>query len=190
MSEFDSMYAPGGTGSGVGSGVTYTAGYRAFLEGFMEKHAIRSVLDVGCGDWQFSKLVNWGERFYVGQDEVQMLVDRLNEDHSGLLRRFVTEIPDSTFDLCICKDVMIHLPSAEVIALLGRLAHHRHLLIVNDIPTSFVQDLFATPNVDVARGYYRPLDITAPPFNVKAEIVYRFPQLNHETKVVYHRGPA
>jgi SAM-dependent methyltransferase len=185
------MYLPGGTGSGVGSGVTYTAGYRAFLEGFMEKHAIRSVLDVGCGDWQFSRLINWGDRLYVGLDEVQSLIDWLNVGYGTSIRGyFTTKIPSMTFDLCIVKDVMIHLPNAEVIALLGRLAHHKHLLIVNDIPTSFVQDFFTTLNVDVARGHYRPLDITHAPFNVKAEIVYRFPQLNHETKVVHHRGPA
>jgi SAM-dependent methyltransferase len=179
MSIFDSMYLPGGTGSGVGSGIAYTAGYRAFLEGFMYDHCIGSVLDVGCGDWQFSKLVNWGDRLYVGQDEVEGLIDRLTVVHGKLTRQFRTTLPDVSFDLVICKDVMIHLPNEEVEALLDKLLHHKHLLIVNDYAPP--------PNVDCERGHYRPLDITAFPFNLEAKVVYEFPQLNRETKVVHHR---
>ncbi len=179
MSIFDAMYAPGGTGSGVGSGVAYTAGYRAFLERFMREHDIRSVLDVGCGDWQFSRLVDWGDRLYVGVDECGPLIDRLNAEHGARQRYFLWYPPKTPFDLVIVKDVMIHLPNAEVLALIGKLQRqrHKHLLLVNDI---------ATPNVDIERGHYRALDITAPPFGVKAEIVYTFPRLNNETKVVHH----
>lgn len=180
MSEFDSWYGPEGTGSGIGSSPAYTAGYRAFLERFMQEHDIRTVLDVGCGDWQFSRLVQWGDRFYVGQDVVHALVDQLNSDHGGPLRRFVTELPDEPFDLVICKDVMIHLPNAEVMELLERLSHHKHLLLVND---------FSEARVDCERGHYRALDVTGPPFNLGADLVYTFPQLNNETKVVHHRWP-
>ncbi len=181
MSVFDSMYQPGGTGSGIGSSPSYTEGYRAFLEAFMRDHAIESVLDLGCGDWQFSQLVDWGSRWYVGVDEVASLVKRLEKEHGSPFRHFVTKPTIRTFDLVICKDVMIHLPNAEVVKLLAKLARHKHLLLVNDIAP--------LPNADCLRGHYRPLDVTAEPFNLKAEIVYRFPQLNRETKVVHHRGP-
>lgn len=175
------MYAPGGTGSGVGSGVAYTAGYRAFLERFMREHDIRRVLDVGCGDWQFSRLVDWGDRTYLGVDEVIPLVNRLNEEHGLFGRRaFGTYIPKIQFDLAICKDVMIHLPNAEVSALLAELRRHRHVLLVNDT---------APVNVDCQRGHYRALDVNAPPFNAGATLVYTFPRLNHETKVVHHLEP-
>jgi hypothetical protein len=41
-------------GSGHGSRVKNTVEYRALLESFLREHRIRSVVDVGCGDWQFS----------------------------------------------------------------------------------------------------------------------------------------
>lgn len=179
MSEFDSWYSPSGLGSGLGSTPAYTAGYRAFLEQFMRTHDIRSVLDVGCGDWQFSKLVDWGDREYVGVDEVKTLVERLNAEHGGPRRKFVTKLPARTFNLAICKDVMIHLPNGEVSKLLTKLERHGHLLLVNDFAPA--------PNTDCERGGYRALNITAEPFSLNAELVYTFPRLNNETKVVHHR---
>ena len=44
-------------GSGGGSTIANTVAYRAMLEGFLRDKKISSVLDVGCGDWQFSKVV-------------------------------------------------------------------------------------------------------------------------------------
>lgn len=182
MSEFDGWYEPGGTGSGIGSTEAYTRGYRAFLEVFMREHRIQTVLDVGCGDWQFSRLVDWGERLYVGQEVVPALVARLNAEHGGPRRRFVSKLPEFLiFDLVICKDVMIHLPNAEVVELLAKLEGHTHLLLANDYAPA--------PNADCERGHYRALDVTAPPFSLAAEVVYTFPTLNLETKVVHHRGP-
>ncbi|HAQ05822.1 TPA: SAM-dependent methyltransferase, partial [Candidatus Azambacteria bacterium] len=41
-------------GSGSGSLVENTVSYRNFLETFISDNEIKTVLDFGCGDWQFS----------------------------------------------------------------------------------------------------------------------------------------
>jgi hypothetical protein len=172
----------GDEGSGAGSQLEYTKGYRAFLERFMADHGIESVLDIGCGDWQFSRLVDWGSRSYLGVDVVPHLIERLRAQHGGPLRRFEcinseTWEPPDDVDLVICKDVLQHLPSDYVLSLLRRL-RAKHVLLTNDLPPNGV-------NGDCERGGYRPLDLSRGPFNLSGSIVYRFPKGSWE-KVTFH----
>ena len=182
MSAFDSWYAAGGTGSGDGSGVGYTSAYRAFLERFMGERGVRSVLDVGCGDWQFSSLVNWGEREYVGTELVQPLVDRLRLEHGSALRRFqcvdLRRQMADRYDLAIVKDVAIHLPNADVIRLADNLSPCCDVLYVYDHADGTAED--------IAVGQYRALDLRAEPFKLHGDIVYRFPKIHNAHKVVLH----
>jgi len=46
-------------GTGFGSLPWTTESYRRLLQDFLACRAIRSVVDVGCGDWQFSRLIDW-----------------------------------------------------------------------------------------------------------------------------------
>ena len=73
---------------------------------------ISRIVDFGCGDWQSSKLIDWGGATYLGIDVVSDLIDR-NE------KCFTTEKvsfknSDSLLgekgDLLIVKDVLQHLP--------------------------------------------------------------------------------
>lgn len=174
MSAFDSWYAPGGTGSGVGSHPAYCEGYVRFLENFMRRHNIRRVLDWGCGDWQFSKHVAWGDVLYVGVDVVPGLVARLDAEYATKMRAFV--LPDnlivdltmSVTDLIICKDVFMHLPDADVQKLLTRFARAPHALITNNRQTHGA-------NTDGELGGYRALDLRLPPFSIAGREVYTFP---------------
>jgi len=42
-----------------------TGPYRTSLEDFIRANGVRSVLDYGCGDWQFSRLIDWQQAFYT-----------------------------------------------------------------------------------------------------------------------------
>src|SRR5438045_1098621 len=55
-------------GSGAGSREELTRDYRAMLQQFLGSNAVTSVVDVGCGDWQFSRHMNWGGIDYTGTD--------------------------------------------------------------------------------------------------------------------------
>src|SRR5258708_3166902 len=57
-----------GGGSGSGSTPSVTAPYRDFLTSFLRENNIRSVVDLGCGDWQFSRLIDWSGIDYLGVD--------------------------------------------------------------------------------------------------------------------------
>jgi hypothetical protein len=60
--------------SGTGSTLQATVVYRAFLQQFMKDNGIKSVVDAGCGDWEFSSAIDWRGIDYRGFDIVASLV--------------------------------------------------------------------------------------------------------------------
>ena len=104
-----------------------------------------SVLDLGCGDWQFSKLIPWDyyNISYLGLDVFPFIIEKKTatfgtERCQFKVIRKPSEIFDlGNFDLVICKDVLQHLPNSvaneyfEAFVAVGR-----HALIINDAFTS------------------------------------------------------
>jgi len=45
-------------GSGIGSHAVNTQGYVRFLQRFIRANGVKSVVDFGCGDWQFSRAID------------------------------------------------------------------------------------------------------------------------------------
>ena len=111
---FEQIYATSewGSGSGEGSAPIHTRGYARFLRRFLRTRRIRSVVDLGCGDWQFSRLIDWTGIEYRGYDIVPDVVERNDRMFSAPNVRFQhfsknwSELPDS--DLLIVKDVVQH----------------------------------------------------------------------------------
>ena len=60
--------------SGTGSTAQSTLLYRTFLQQFLKDNKIRSVVDAGCGDWEFSSLLDWTGIDYKGYDIVDAVV--------------------------------------------------------------------------------------------------------------------
>src|ERR1700739_4822404 len=74
---FDENYRAGWD-SGFGSLVASTATYRYIIESFIRLNNVHSVLDLGCGDWQFSKLIPWDnyDISYLGLDVSHVIIER------------------------------------------------------------------------------------------------------------------
>lgn len=77
-SSFQNIYDKGewGHGSGPGSSPGRTIEYRAFLSRFIAENGVRDVTDLGCGDWQFSRFMDWSDLDYTGFDVVPTIVER------------------------------------------------------------------------------------------------------------------
>ena len=72
-----------GPGSGVGSAPDKTVEYRAFVQQFMARNRVRSVVDLGCGEWQFSRLIDWSGVRYLGVDVVPAMIEKNQRDFGG-----------------------------------------------------------------------------------------------------------
>lgn len=166
---FDHNYATDiwGIGSGPGSTEAYTVKYRSFLQNYLSKNNIKSVVDIGCGDWQFSKLLDWSGIKYIGCDVSRTIIHENKKKFEGVefmvLDASEEDIP--TADLAIVKDVLQHLSFERVHVILNKLQQFDHVLITQDINGH---------NNDCVDGDYRALDIALPPFNIKCELVFHF----------------
>src|SRR5207244_903609 len=84
--------------------------YIQFLEIFLQCNNIRSVIDLGCGDWSFSRFIQWGNIQYLGIDMIQPVITKnLNEFAARNIRflhadALAIDLPKA--DLLLCKDVL------------------------------------------------------------------------------------
>ena len=167
--------------SGGGSTLQSTEQYRKFLQNFLLTHQITSVVDLGCGDWEFSKSMNWTNINYLGIEVVKSLVEKNQTKYGSLTINFVhmsdsSDLPSS--DLLIIKDVLQHLSNQDIFTILGQFPKYKYVLITNDID----QKTLTSTNPDIPSGEYRVLDLTKHPFLLKASKVLTYKTVQNRSK--------
>ena len=153
--------------SGSGSTLQSTTLYRQFLAEFMKRENVKSVVDAGCGDWEFSQAIDWTGIDYRGYDIVESIVQTNKQKFEKPNIRFFTgdivevELPPA--DLLIAKHVLQHLSNADIAKFFEQLPKYRHALLVNGVEP----DTLSSTNPDLGVDDYRPLDPTKPPFELR-----------------------
>ena len=150
--------------SGTGSTLEITREYRAFIEDFIKKNSVRSVVDAGSGDWGFSSAIDWGGASYLGVDIASNVIESVRRKHETERIKFqvgdVTEdLPPA--DLLISKDVLQHISNDLV-----------HKFIRNNLKKGKYKWAILTndrggKNGDTENGGYRAINLAAPPFDVR-----------------------
>lgn len=162
-------------GSGPGSMPSNTIEYRAFIERFVETNNVKSITDFGCGDWQFSKHIDFSLVQYTGFDVVENVIreNRRRFSNTNLnfnLLRDINELPGG--DLLIAKEVLQHLPNNDIIEYISHFRKkYKFCLFTN------AAEPIQSANQDITRGGFRPLQLDLAPFNVPgAKIFTYYPQ--------------
>ena len=160
-------------GSGGGSKIENVREYVDVLQKYIDKPEIKTVIDLGCGDWQFSKFLDLSSVLYLGVDVVDSVIDSNIDLYSAsnidfISRDIITyELPQ--VDLIICKDVLQHLSNRDVISVLIKIIKSsKFALITNDFNSE------STSNIDIENGDYRYLDLTLSPFFLDVVTVLEF----------------
>ena len=162
-----------GYGSGSGSNENLCKGYVQFLQQFFQRNNIKSIVDIGCGDWQFSKNINFDGILYKGYDVASFVVNRNLAKYKKSNIDFIHYNGDFSVlpkaDLAICKDVLQHLPNHNIRQFIDNLSKYKYVLIANDIGlvgenNDILLDVYA----------YRSLDLRSEPFNLPLEVVFEF----------------
>lgn len=186
---FEEIYARNewGHGSGEGSLIAHTEAYIQFINQFLGERSIESVVDMGCGDWQFSKYISWGSAKYVGFDVVKSVIERNCQAYSTDTITFShysgnpSDLPGA--DLLIVKDVLQHLSDEEVLRFIPFLRNFRYALLTN-----CVDPKGPTVNRDIQTGGCRYLDLRLPPFNLEARQVFEFSKTTNPLTLLF-RAP-
>lgn len=165
-------------GSGSGSSPANTRQYRAFLARYMAAHGVRSVLDLGCGDWQSSRLIDWTGIDYLGVDVVPGIAEANTVRFGRPGVRFMCadvlngwELPPA--DLVLCKDLLQHWPDAAAYELIESRLGGRRALLTYDYGHG----------ADIEPGGYRPLDLEREPFAWPVREMLRYESVSHDGKV-------
>lgn len=147
--------------SGVGSRLDKTAELRRALPKLLDQHDCRSLLDVGCGDFNWLREVDLGDVRYLGVD-ISTIAIQGNAKYAGEQRHFevldaVETVPPQS-DLVLCRDVLYHLSLADARSLLRNLVASRSklFLLTTHSPT--------TRNHDIATGSFAFQNLRLEPF--------------------------
>jgi len=152
--------------SGDGSTAENTKLYRFFLQDFLNAKQIKTVVDFGCGDWEFSQLIDWTDINYIGIDVVKSVIDqnqaRFGSDNISFIHADALSLDLPPADLLLCKDVLQHLPFSMIHEFLVQTPKFKHCLITNCVDAHSL----TCNNINIPEGHYRMLDLTKRPFHV------------------------
>ena len=170
-----------GNGSGSGSNVSKdTLKYIQILESIINnsEYNIKTICDIGCGDWEFSQFINFGDKDYLGIDCVKYLIkinqDKYEKENIRFEHKIVNDdyIPKG-FDLIIIKDVIQHWKDEDILKYLNEiLINNKFIFCTNGY--KFMRD--KTKNDlkkrDINNKYrYHPVDIDKYPLSEFKEYV-------------------
>jgi hypothetical protein len=171
---FNSVYRDNKPGApGADSTNKNTVAYREFLQKFLIDHEIKTVLDVGCGDWNFSRLLDWSGIKYVGIDVSDLALERAEEFSSDNIKFYELDaiscdLPDA--DLVILKDVIQYWSNNEILEFLPKLKKFKKVLVVG----SMLENDALMINHETTFGEYHDIDLSQPPFALSGSNVFFF----------------
>lgn len=171
--------------SGSGSTTANTAAYSSFLKEFIKVNQIKSVVDAGCGDWTFSKDIEWGDVTYLGVDVVKSVIDediaKYTSDNIHFAHIDMLQDDMPVADLLVCKDVLMHLSNEDILSFLKKTRQYKHCLFINNLDSNDS----SCENHEIARGGFRPLDLTKAPFDLGGIRIFTYFTDHAVKQVVY-----
>lgn len=157
------LWSSGETLSGSGSTVEWSGSLRKSLPQLLAEVEAKSLMDAGCGDFNWMKTVDLNTVNYIGVDVVEPLIRQNTELYGAPSRSFlladITKDRLPPADLVLCRHCFIHLPNRQV------------LMAIRNFKAAGVKYLLATTfpgivhNDDIWPGSFRPVNLEAAPFN-------------------------
>lgn len=154
--------------SGQGSSLDQTVRLREALPELVERHGVRTLLDLPCGDCHWISRVSLPGVSYTGGDLLAEIVEGNRTRFAGSGRRFLqldlTSSPLPETDLLLCRDALVHLSFTDIRAALRNLrASPVRCLLTTTFPAE-------SANQDITTGDWRPLNLERAPFNFPAPV--------------------
>lgn len=166
-----SLWGQGESPSGQGSYLDATRSLRVALPTLLDRYEIRSMVDAGCGDFNWMKVMDPGSLLdtYYGVDIVPSLIAENQALYSRsnvkfLVMDLVTTIPPKT-DLIFCRHLLQHLPFSDCEAMLSnfRASGAKYLLATSVPDVKTHEEVLVT-------GAFRKINLEIEPFQIGPRI--------------------
>jgi SAM-dependent methyltransferase len=160
--------------SGSGSDDKYTQLYAHEIKEFIKANGVKSVIDLGCGDFRVGRKIVSEDIFYTGVDIVDDLINNNNNLYGNSNVKFLCNnilkdrLPDA--DLCLVRQVLQHLSNEEIVLVLENIKKYRFIIVTEHYPSDKIKNIVI--NKDKVHGPdTRIYDDSAvylnhPPFNL------------------------
>lgn len=131
----------------------FVAPYCQLVKKFLKEHNVKTVVDLGCGDFHVASLWLDENIDYKGVDIVEDMIQSHREKYGADNRHFycldmvTDELPDG--DLCLIRQVLQHLTNQEIGMVLKKLAKYPYVIITEH---RTVKEDAAAYNVDIPAG--------------------------------------
>jgi SAM-dependent methyltransferase len=166
--------------SGLGSASSHAESYAALISDFIRAHGVRSIVDLGCGDFTVAqKFLAPGLR-YVGVDIVPELIAHHQRVHARDGVSFecldLVDDPLPAGELCLVRQVLQHLSNADVARFLSKTGAFRYVIVTEHVPAAArlrAKNLDKPHGPDIRLGDGSGLFLEAPPFSVPGVSVLR-----------------
>lgn len=163
--------------SGPGSHISNTKETIEFINGIIADLDIKSILDLGCGDWNWFKSVDIRGSSYLGWDACEDMVGDNNRIYGTSKVSFDTkDIVEENYpnvDLIICRDVLFHMTTEISTRVLDKIK----LAAKYFICTSF-NDVNENKPHKNGWGFYK-INTNIEPFNLKKYLLKSEREVNN-----------
>jgi SAM-dependent methyltransferase len=146
--------------SGSGSEVSATLGLVQRIEHAMRVLGCSTLLDVGCGDWNWMRRETFGFH-YIGVDIVPDVIARNRQFERANVRFDICNVIDEAppkADAALCREVLFHLSFADIRRAVANISKSTRLLCA----TTDHDILF---NSDIRTGDFRAINLMRAPFS-------------------------
>jgi SAM-dependent methyltransferase len=148
--------------SGPGSGLLRTSSFRDQIPQLLNQLGALSLLDAGCGDFNWMKEVSLPVERYIGIDVVPELIAHNKQRYGDDKRSFILgdivcdELPRA--DVILCRDCLVHFSIKDISRALRNFKRSRSRYL---LATTFIE---FPDNVEIETGGWRRLNLERRPF--------------------------
>ncbi len=178
--------AKGEFNSGPGSDDFVGIAYAKLIKDYIQQHQIKSVVDIGCGDFRIASQFITDDIDYTGIDVVPSLIENNQRLYGKSNIRFLNidatreAIPDA--ELCTVRQVLQHLSNDHIRSILVKCRKYPHLIVSEHILTV----AGVIPNLDMHADWNTRIEMNScvmldkEPYNAKTELLLEVdPQFHH-----------
>lgn len=161
--------------SGSGSVGRAADAYCDIVKEFIKKHTIRSVVDLGCGDFRVGSKIASSVKSYIGIDLVADLIKHNNINYSSENIHFLCldAISDDlpVAELCLIRQMFQHLTNKQIITILNKLSCYDYVIVTEHYPavnSDFKANMDKPHGSDTRVILNSAVALDEPPFNVSS----------------------
>lgn len=148
--------------SGCGRTTSWTASLQRLLPDILNHYEIRTLLDAGCGDWNWMSRINFGNTKVTACDIVPDLVGLNQTKYTSLAEFFEADItfdPLPDVDLILCRTVLFHLNFDNILLALANIQSHCKYMLLTTHP-------HVLENTDIQNGDFRRINLCLAPIHL------------------------